>query len=116
MCVHYLAERVCVVSQFLKYWRVLSQVVVGVAQINAVTNHGNTQLIVKPADKTKQEIMRYATANIRDVTKHSAHDSIWFTFFLFNNISSRQIEYNDPLFVRTLQKYHCWLKWYCAPD
>lgn len=41
----------CAISQLLQYWCFLSQVVIRVAQINWVTHHGNTQLIVEPADR-----------------------------------------------------------------
>lgn len=50
-CVYYLAEGVCAVSQLLQHWRLLSQVLVGVAQIDIVTHHGDTKLIVEPARK-----------------------------------------------------------------
>lgn len=52
-CVHYLAEGVRAISQLLQHWCFLSQVVVRVAQINLVTHHGNTQLIVEPADRRR---------------------------------------------------------------
>lgn len=50
VCIHHLAERMCTISQLLQHGCLLSQVVICETEVDAVTHHGNMQLIVEPAD------------------------------------------------------------------
>lgn len=68
VCVHYLVEGVCAISQLLQYRSVFSQVVICVTQVHAVTHHGNTQLIVEPAERGGQRGAS-GTGSAKDATQ-----------------------------------------------
>lgn len=62
-CSH-LAEGMRAVSQLGQNRRLLPQVIVGVGEVHVVTHHGDSQLVVKPADKgTEEDVTFFCSAS-----------------------------------------------------
>ncbi len=88
MCDHNLAERVCAVSQLLQYWGLLPQMLVCVAQVNIVTDHGNTQLIMEPAERGWGARAAREKTNEKQLEKHSKMMQIWKRCVLLSEFST----------------------------